>query len=240
MKAPTLNRGWVLASALAVAMTVTAGVGSALADSITYILGDPNSAISSYTGPYVQLVVDLTTISGVDQIATFTFTSLSNGGNTYLMVDGGAADVNVNGAFTYNQFSEVLVGPGTTGFVTPTCAGSVMGCFSGPAFVDGFGTFNLTTTLADSFQSAASSISYSITGTLGEWSSAANVLTNNASGFLAAAHVAVCANPCTESNGAVAVGFAANGTASVPEPATLLLVGSSIGVLIGWRRWRNS
>lgn len=108
MNAPPLNRQWVLACALAVAITVTARVGSALADSVSYTIGVPNSAISAYTGPYATVDVSLNTITNV---ATFTFTALSYGGNTYLMVDSVAADVNVNGAFTFNPSSAVLTGP---------------------------------------------------------------------------------------------------------------------------------
>lgn len=47
----------------------------------TYYLSVPNSDLSSFTGPYVEVTVDLTSAT----TAVITATSLTNGGYTYLM-----------------------------------------------------------------------------------------------------------------------------------------------------------
>ena len=60
------------------------------------------------------------------------------------------------------------------------------------------------------------------------------MLAANNNGYDAAAHVFVTIAPADASNGALATGFAGNGTTpppSVPEPGTLALLGSAILVL---------
>src|SRR4051794_9393021 len=83
-------------SLLCCAVTLSLGSAVARADTLTVLLGTPNSDIAGYAGPYAKVVVDLTSST----TASVTFTSLSSGGNIYLMGDGGSVGLNVNGSFT--------------------------------------------------------------------------------------------------------------------------------------------
>jgi len=160
-------------------------------------------------------------------IATVTFTSDEVAGNIYLMGDGDSVDVNVN-ATTFS-ISGILLGTNAgTGF-TP-------GAFSdvGAAIVDGFGSFNLTVNDFDGYTHSADMITFTLTDTSGTWASASDVLTANALGFLAAAHIFVTTFPADASNAALAIGFAAGtGPSPAPEPATLALVGLGLAALVG-------
>jgi hypothetical protein len=196
---------------------------SAKADLFTFDLGIGNSAISPYSGPYAQVVVDRTSSS----TATITFTSLTNSGFIYLMGDGGTAGVNVNGAFTLGNISGSNSG---TGF-TP-------GPYSngGAGNLDGFGSFNLTINSFDGFTHSSDTVSFDLTG--GNWADAASVLVANSSGFIAASHIFVTTFPADGSNGALATGFAGNGGTNnhVPDGgATAALLGVGLAGLGGLR-----
>lgn len=166
-------------------------------------------------------------------MATITFTGNVVNGNTYLFGDGGTAALNLNAtSFTVGTITGTNSNPGFT--PGPTT-------FAGSGNEDGFGTFNLTLNSFDGFTHSSDTVTFTVTDTSGTWSSAANVLTANAGGWDAAAHIFVCANPCNASEGALSTGFAAESASTVPEPTAIILLGSSmIGLGAIVRRRRSS
>src|SRR5437764_15408428 len=109
-------------------LALSFGAGVASADTISFDLGNPNTAISGYTGPYANVTVDLTSTT----TATITFTALTNGIYTYVLVDGSSAAVNVN-ASTWTL-------SGLTG--TPFFGNGPSLTDVGTQQSDGFGNFN--------------------------------------------------------------------------------------------------
>ena len=198
---------WAVVTACAGFMAFT--VQPAKADTITYSLTTGNPAISGYPGPYASVLVDRTSTT----TATITFTSLTNSGRIYLFGDGSSVGVNVNAASW------------TLGPVTGSNAGTGFGpgpwSNAGSQNVNGFGIFNQVIDSDDGFTSSSDSISFSLTDTSGTWASAMAVLLANSGGSLAEAHIFVTSYPANAQNGALATGFAANGTeGSVPDSGT--------------------
>jgi len=174
----------------------------------TSSLDTGNSAISGFPGPYGSVTV---TLSG--QTATITFTSNTSGG--FMFIDHAAAAVEVNST----SFTEAI---GTDAQFKEFGSGNV----------DGFGGFNLFVTNLDGSGSAVSTISFTVTNTdgLNPWLNNTDVLTNNANGFDAAAHISV--------NGGVATGYAGEngGNGHVPDGgATACLLGLALAGLGGLR-----
>ena len=109
----SLARKLVLGVA-ALAVIFTLSVTSAMADSVTYYISAPNTALGSLTPPYASVTVELTSAT----TATVTFTSLVSNGDLFLMGGNGAADVNVNAtSWTIGVFS--ATNTASTGSFTP-------------------------------------------------------------------------------------------------------------------------
>ncbi len=210
-------------------LIVLAMVGTASADTISYTINIGDLALSGNPGPYATATVNLTDSTH----ATITFTSLISGSNINLLGDGGTAAVNVNAtSWTIGSFTASNSGTGfTPGPLSDGGAGTE----------NGFGSFNQTVNSFDGFTHSSNQISFILADTSGTWGSAANVLTANSSGYFVAAHIFVTSNPADASNGAIVTGFATNGTPTVPEPATLLLLGSGLlAIGAGIRRNRKN
>jgi len=168
-------------------------------------------------------------LGGAGTFGTATITRLTNttasvafaSSGSYFLLDGSAADVNVN----------------ASSFTLTSCtANSVNLCTNtGPGNVDGWGLFNQTTTTGDSSANGrATAITLFLTNTSGgTWATDNDVLTANSDGHLVAAHFGLCASlTSTCSVTGFATGTGGNPNHDVPEPAVVALLG--IGLLGLW------
>lgn len=211
-------------AAVALLLTLSGALSAARADTINYQIALGNPAVSSYTGPYADVLVDRTSTT----TAQITFTSLSNGFQTFLLGAVGAAGVNVNaGSWTIGGYSVSNAGIGFS--PGPLSDG-------GSGNEDGFGSFNQLVDSFDGYTHSASLIQFTLTNTSGTWASASSVLAPNASGNPVAAHIFVAdcatASACDAGVGALATGYAT----VVPEPSTLSLVLFGASLLAAVRR----
>jgi hypothetical protein len=192
------------------------------ASAISYSLSTPNSAISGYTGPYGTVTVTLNDSTH----ATITFSSTTVGAYSFLFGGQGVVAVNVNASsWTLGSMAGSNGGVGfTPGPLSDAGAGQE----------DGFGNFNQTIDSFDGYTHSFDTVSFTLTDTSGFWSSDADVLTG------VAAHIFVTTNPADASNGAVATGYAANGSPVPDGGSTVALLGCGLaGIGVFSRKFRK-
>jgi hypothetical protein len=215
---------------IVLALVVLGGAPGSLADTFTSSLDTGNSAISGFGGPFGELFINLVNST----TAVLTFASDTHAGNIYLFGADGAVDVNVNAtSWTLGLITGSNLGTGfTPGPLTD----------GGSNQVDGLGLFNQTIDSFDGFTHSSDEVSFSLTNTGGTWASAASVLTPNADGFDAAAHIFVTTFPANASNGALATGFAgeSGGPVTAPEPSSVCMLGLGLLGALGFRRRKLS
>jgi hypothetical protein len=202
---------------------------TASADSYGFDVGIPSAALSSYTGPYAHWEINRTDSTHAD----ITVTALTNGSNAYLLGGSYAVALNINAssfalsaltgnnAYWGNSSNFVYI-------LEPT------------GNIPSFGVFNLGMTNFDGSFWSLTSVSFTLQDLSGTWSSASNVLTNNAAGYMAVDNIyAFNGIPPYRyvQSSTVPNGYAgASGTTKVPEPTTLLLLGLGLVGVAGIRR----
>jgi hypothetical protein len=210
-------------AALAVAIGLVAPELAA-ADVITFSLYAGNTALTSagFLGPYADVTVNRTSST----TATITF----DADGSYRFGDGGSFAVNVNST-------------SFTSSATATTNGSAATTLDVPGHEDGFGIFNDVYNTFDGAGDSFTSGHFDLTDVGGTWASASDVLTGNAGGWLAGAHIFAGCEPTEGRLSCVATGFAAgNGDTPLPtpEPGSLLLVGTGLAGLTYLGRKRRS
>jgi protein with PEP-CTERM/exosortase system signal len=155
----------------------------------------------------------LVTNANGTQTATFIFTA---SGDNAGFVDSNIADLNIN----------------SSNFTVDTSATAGL-TFTGSKNVNGFGVFNLTTSIGAA-STQYSSITFSVTNLSSiAWVTCADVLTFNADGFDAAAHIF--------STSLATTAFVGENAGGVPDGGTtVMLLGMALGALGVVRRYLTS
>jgi len=196
-----------------IAIAVFAVVGFASARAVRadqVLINSPNSGLSGTPGPYATVTYVLNGAS-IDVTVSMTagFKAFGQGNGN-------------NGIFGFNIV-------GSTAGLSITNLVNISGANLAGGQMDGFGNFDVTLDCCNP-GGAVSSFSFTVSRT-GGFSAASDIFEANSSGAHFAVHIA-------PTNGSP-TGFAADtGTPSeVPEPASMLLIGSGlVGIAVGFRR----
>lgn len=195
--------------AISLAMFAVIALGSAMvANADQVVINTPNAGLSGTPGPYATVTYVLNG-SNIDVTVTMFpgFEAFGEGNGN-------------NGIFGFNIVGSTA-GLSVTNLTSPLTANL------GGGQMDGFGNFDVTLSCCNP-ANAISSFSFTVSRT-GGFSSASDLFEANANGAHFAIHIAPTnGNP---------TGFAADSGTSVPEPTSMLLLGSGlIGLAAGLRR----
>jgi hypothetical protein len=218
-----------------VGVGLAAASGNASSADFIFDLVAPNTAISSYTGPYATVDVHLVNST----TATVTFSSIDNLSQTFLMGDGGTVGVNGNFTLAGASATNSISGFTASSLSFNACNTNAFGCITGGGVgnEDGFGSFNVTLDTHDGYTDAWNSVILNLTASGSTtWSDASQVLIANSLGAVAAAHIYVAGDPVNASNLALATGYAA----SVPETETWAMMLAGLGLVGLQLRRRNA
>lgn len=231
----------------------------ASADEVTYTLGIPNTGgfatnLQNTPPPYGYVTVDwLSSDSATITFTTPTSTYVPSNNTTYndyySFISTAMVGVNLNGGNSdgtnitytnlaaYDEDGNLQLNPGISRAYT--------GNSTSPDYVvneDGFGKMNLVfdgPPFAGGSAPDMDKIVFDVLVDGANWSSAADVLANNITGYLAGGHLVadIYGSPGFPSGGVAFTGYAGNGV--VPLPSTIMLLGSGlVGLgILRRRRW---
>ena len=182
----------------AVAMLATPQAEAAL----DLVFNNGNAAISGYPGPYGTLNLTLTDSTHVNVTLT------ANPGFSF--GTSGTLGLNLNSAATVVGGVAGITGNAPSYTLDPG------------ASLNGWGAFNFVIDSFDGFNDSSTLLTFSLVKTTGTWASEADILTGNASGYLAAGHVFVWNGNNGPGSGVDALATGYSTAAPVPEPTTVV------------------